>query len=156
MRLLQGSTRSTCPCTVTTYWVLLMIRRSHVIKRLEFVITSSYIYIYSWRTFFLFFQAFADHSDLVARRMGFIPIPLGVVMIKVLTRCVTIDGRLASIILLLFAFTCLVTLKTVNLVYILGRACKLIDLHKTVCDLYIYPATKCLLIFSRIKIEFCF
>lgn len=66
--------------------------------------------------------------------MGFIPIPLGVVMIKVLTRCVSIDGRLASIILLLFTFTCLVTLKTVNLVYILGRACKLIDLHKTVCE----------------------
>lgn len=65
--------------------------------------------------------------------MGFIPIPLGVVMIKVLTRCVSIDGRLASIILLLFTFTCLVTLKIVNLVYILGRACKLIEFHKTVC-----------------------
>ncbi|KAL4142554.1 hypothetical protein QTP88_004993 [Uroleucon formosanum] len=76
-------------------------------------------------------KAFTDHSDLVARRMGFIPIPLGVVMIKVLTRCVSIDGRLASIILLIFTFTCLVTLKIVNLVYILGRACKLIDFHKT-------------------------
>ncbi|CAH1716857.1 protein TAPT1 homolog [Aphis gossypii] len=76
-------------------------------------------------------KAFTDHSDLVARRMGFIPIPLGVVMIKVLTRCVSIDGRLASIILLLFTFTCLVTLKIVNLIYILGKACKLIDLHKT-------------------------
>jgi len=57
-------------------------------------------------------------------------------MIKVLTRCVSIDGRLASIILLLFTFTCLVTLKIVNLVYILGRACKLIDLHKTVCEYF--------------------
>lgn len=65
--------------------------------------------------------------------MGFIPIPLGVVIIKVLTRCVSIDGRLASIILLLFTFMCLVTLKIVNLVYILGRACKLIDVHKLVC-----------------------
>ncbi|XP_025197787.1 protein TAPT1 homolog [Melanaphis sacchari] len=76
-------------------------------------------------------KAFTDHSDLVARRMGFIPIPLGVVMIKVLTRCVSIDGRLASIILLMFTFTCLVTLKIVNLVYILGKACKLIEFHKT-------------------------
>ncbi|VVC32138.1 Tapt1 family [Cinara cedri] len=75
-------------------------------------------------------KAFADHSDLVARRMGFIPIPLGVVMIKVLTRCVFIDGRFASIILLLFAFICLITVKIVNLVYILGKACKLIDFHK--------------------------
>lgn len=75
-------------------------------------------------------KAFTDHSDLVARRLGFIPIPLGVVMFKVLTRCVSIDGRLASVILLLFTFTCLVTLKIVNLVYILGKACKLIDFHK--------------------------
>ncbi|XP_050543590.1 protein TAPT1 homolog [Daktulosphaira vitifoliae] len=76
-------------------------------------------------------KAFTDHSDLVARRMGFIPIPLGVVMIKVLTRCISIDGRLASILLLLFTFICLITLKIVNLIYILGRACKLIDFHKT-------------------------
>lgn len=78
------------------------------------------------------FQAFTDHSDLVARRMGFIPIPLGVVMIKVLSRCVSFDGRLACMVLLLFTFTCLVTLKVVNLVYILGKACKLIEFHKTV------------------------
>lgn len=65
--------------------------------------------------------------------MGFIPIPLGVVIIKVLTRCVSIDGRLASIVLLFFTFTCLITLKIVNLVYILGRACRLIDFHKMVC-----------------------
>lgn len=83
---------------------------------------------------YLNFQAFTDHSDLVARRMGFIPIPLGVVMIKVLSRCVFFDWRLPCIILLLFTFTCLITLKIVNLIYILGRACKLIELHKTVSN----------------------
>ncbi|XP_060847487.1 protein TAPT1 homolog [Rhopalosiphum padi] len=76
-------------------------------------------------------KGFSDNSDLVARRMGFIPIPLGVVIIKILTRCVSFDELLVSIILLLSIFICLFTLKIVNLVYILGRASKLIDLHKT-------------------------
>ncbi|XP_025191726.1 protein TAPT1 homolog [Melanaphis sacchari] len=76
-------------------------------------------------------KAVSDHSDLVARRMGFIPIPLGVVIIKVLIRCVYFDELLVSIILLLSIFICLFTLKIVNLAYILGRATKLIDLCKT-------------------------
>lgn len=104
---------------------------SHAIKRYKLI--TCFIVKFIFKNY-LNFQAFTDHSDLVARRMGFIPIPLGVVMIKVLTRCVSFDWRLPCIILLLFAFTCLITLKIVNLVYILGKACKLIDSHKTVCD----------------------
>ncbi|KAF0758972.1 protein TAPT1 [Aphis craccivora] len=76
-------------------------------------------------------KAFSDHSDVVARRMGLIPIPLGVVITKVLIRCVPFDELLMSIIILLSIFTCLFTFKIVNLVYILGRASKLTDLHKT-------------------------
>jgi len=63
--------------------------------------------------------------------MGFIPIPLGVVIIKVLSRCMSIDGQLVSIILLLAAFICVVTLKILNLVYIIGRAYKMINFNKT-------------------------
>lgn len=37
-------------------------------------------------------HAFSDHSDLVARRMGFIPLPLGVVITRVLVHAVKIDG----------------------------------------------------------------
>eukprot|EP00102_Acyrthosiphon_pisum_P004048 XP_001947211.1 PREDICTED: protein TAPT1 homolog [Acyrthosiphon pisum] len=77
-------------------------------------------------------KAFTDHSDSVARRMGFIPIPLGVVIIKVLTRCVSIDGQLVSIVILLSTLACVATLKIVNLVYIIGRACKMINLDKTI------------------------
>ncbi|XP_060860281.1 protein TAPT1 homolog [Metopolophium dirhodum] len=77
-------------------------------------------------------KAFTDHSDSVARRMGFIPIPLGVVIIKVLTRCVSIDGQLVSIVLLLSILTCVTILKIVNLVYIIGRACKMINHDKTI------------------------
>lgn len=36
--------------------------------------------------------AFSDHSDLVARRMGFIPLPLGVVITRVLVHAVKVDG----------------------------------------------------------------
>ncbi|KAI8421786.1 hypothetical protein MSG28_009746 [Choristoneura fumiferana] len=38
-------------------------------------------------------HAFSDHSDLVARRMGFIPLPLGVVITRVLVHAVKIDGE---------------------------------------------------------------
>ncbi|GBP71083.1 Protein TAPT1 homolog [Eumeta japonica] len=37
--------------------------------------------------------AFSDHSDLVARRMGFIPLPLGVVITRVLLQAIKIDGE---------------------------------------------------------------
>lgn len=36
--------------------------------------------------------AFSDHSDLVARRMGFIPLPLGVVITRVMIQAMKIDG----------------------------------------------------------------
>lgn len=36
--------------------------------------------------------AFSDHSDLVARRMGFIPLPLGVVITRVIIQALKIDG----------------------------------------------------------------
>lgn len=40
--------------------------------------------------------AFSDHSDLVARRMGFIPLPLGVVITRVLVHAVKIDGSVLN------------------------------------------------------------
>lgn len=74
-------------------------------------------------------HAFSDHSDLVARRMGFIPLPLGVVMIRVLTSAIHIEG-IASMILTVLAGTCLYSFRVGNSLYILGKACNLINQHK--------------------------
>ena len=63
--------------------------------------------------FFLFIlQAFSDHSDSVSRRMGFIPLPLGVVMIRVIGTAVRAHTY-GSIIIFMLAYFCLVTFRYV-------------------------------------------
>nr|CAD7393305.1 unnamed protein product [Timema cristinae] len=74
-------------------------------------------------------HAFSDHSDLVARRMGFIPLPLGVVMVRVLGHAVSLDNP-ASIILLVLAYSCLASFRVLNSILMLGRACDLIAEHQ--------------------------
>lgn len=73
--------------------------------------------------------AFSDPSDLIARRMGFIPLPLGVAMGRVLCTTVTPSARPANLILLLLAYFILVALRVLNSLVILGKACDLISSH---------------------------
>ncbi|XP_046385644.1 protein TAPT1 homolog isoform X2 [Ischnura elegans] len=75
-------------------------------------------------------HAFSDHSDLVARRMGFIPLPLGVVMVRVLAHAIRIEGP-AAIALLLLSYLCLASFRVLNGLVILGKACDLISQHRT-------------------------
>ena len=56
------------------------------------------------------FQAFSDHSDLVSRRMGFIPLPLGVVVIRVVSSAVRFDGP-AAIVVAILSYLCLLTFR---------------------------------------------
>ncbi|VEN40772.1 unnamed protein product [Callosobruchus maculatus] len=74
-------------------------------------------------------HAFSDHSDLVARRMGFIPLPLGVVMIRVLIHSIRIDD-VPSVIVFIIGYLCLGSFKISNSLLILGKACDLISQHK--------------------------
>lgn len=74
-------------------------------------------------------HAFSDHSDLVARRMGFIPLPLGVVMIRVLGNAIHLEG-LASFVIFIIAYLCLYTFRILNGLIILGKACDFISQHK--------------------------
>ncbi|EFN63552.1 Protein TAPT1-like protein [Camponotus floridanus] len=71
--------------------------------------------------------AVSDPSDLVARRMGFIPLPLGVAMARVLCTTLTPSARPANIILLLLAYLILVALRILNSLIILGKACDIIS-----------------------------
>uniref|UniRef100_A0A1B6D317 Protein TAPT1 homolog n=1 Tax=Clastoptera arizonana TaxID=38151 RepID=A0A1B6D317_9HEMI len=76
-------------------------------------------------------NAFTDHSDLVARRMGFIPLPLGVVMVRVLGNAVKIQGGTA-ITLAALGYCCLASFKILNNILLLGKACDLIYQHQQV------------------------
>ncbi|CAG9537891.1 unnamed protein product [Cercopithifilaria johnstoni] len=67
-------------------------------------------------------KAFSDYSDQVSRRMGFIPIPLTILLIRVITQ--TFDFTITSV-QLIFCLTwlLLLTLKIVNGIVVLGKAC---------------------------------
>lgn len=75
--------------------------------------------------------AFSDPSDLVARRMSFIPLPLGVAMARVLCTTLTPSARPANIILLLLAYLILMALRILNSLIILGKACDIISHTQT-------------------------
>lgn len=74
-------------------------------------------------------HAFSDHSDLVARRMGFIPFPLGVVLIKALYSAVPIENT-ASVLLIVMAFVTLISCRILNTICALGKACDLMETHQ--------------------------
>lgn len=74
-------------------------------------------------------HAFSDHSDLVARRMGFIPFPLGVVLLKTLYTAVTIDN-IPALLLIGLAYVALVLCRVVNTICALGKACDLMHAHQ--------------------------
>ena len=61
--------------------------------------------------------------------MGFIPLPLGVVMVRVLGHALHLDGP-ASILLLTVSYFCLASFRILNSIVILGKACDLISQHQ--------------------------
>lgn len=74
-------------------------------------------------------HAFSDHSDLVSRRMGFIPYPLGIVLIKALYTAITFDS-FAAVVLFAVAYVTLLTCRILNTICALGKACDLMQKHQ--------------------------
>ena len=74
--------------------------------------------------------AFSDHSDIVTRRMGFIPLPIGVVMLRVVYTSVKTHNPGAWAVAVV-GYLCLLTFRILGSIVILGKACDLIDEHKT-------------------------
>ncbi|KAM9856593.1 transmembrane anterior posterior transformation protein 1 homolog isoform 1-T1 [Aulostomus maculatus] len=67
-------------------------------------------------------NAYTDYSDSVSRRMGFIPLPLALLLIRVVTSSVKIQGSLSFMCVLLFYFG-MITLKVLNSIVLLGTSC---------------------------------
>lgn len=63
--------------------------------------------------------------------MGFIPLPLGVVILHVLRLVVSIQG-VPEYVLLALGYFCLVTARILNNILILGKACNYIEQHQKV------------------------
>ncbi|KAM7009111.1 transmembrane anterior posterior transformation protein 1 homolog [Tautogolabrus adspersus] len=67
-------------------------------------------------------NAYTDYSDSVSRRMGFIPLPLALLLIRVVMSSVKIQGSLSFMCVLLF-YLGMITLKVLNSIVLLGRSC---------------------------------
>ncbi|XP_061574686.1 transmembrane anterior posterior transformation protein 1 homolog [Cololabis saira] len=70
-------------------------------------------------------NAYTDYSDSVSRRMGFIPLPLALLLIRVVTSSVKIQGSLSVMCVLLF-YLGMITLKVLNSIVLLGTSCTLV------------------------------
>nr|XP_023648050.1 transmembrane anterior posterior transformation protein 1 homolog [Paramormyrops kingsleyae] len=66
--------------------------------------------------------AYTDYSDSVARRMGFIPLPLAVLLIRVVLSCWKAEGTLSYLCLILF-FMGMMSLKVLNSIILVGKSC---------------------------------
>ncbi|XP_064600982.1 transmembrane anterior posterior transformation protein 1 homolog [Liolophura sinensis] len=73
--------------------------------------------------------AFTDHSDLVSRRMTFTPLPLACLVIHIVSKSVKVSGWV-GVAIFVVGYFCLITLKLLTSIIILGRACELIRQHK--------------------------
>ena len=67
-------------------------------------------------------HAFSDHSDIVSRRMGFIPLPLSVVIIRVIGTAVK-GNSAGTLFIFILGYLCLVSLRVLCSIVILGKAC---------------------------------
>lgn len=76
-------------------------------------------------------RAYADHSDLVSRRMGFIPLPLAVLVLRVCASSLTITWWQGYLCLLLL-YLCLLTAKTIINIVSLGESCKIIETQREI------------------------
>ena len=88
--------------------------------------------------------AFSDPSDLVARRIGFIPLPLGVAMGRVLCTTVTPSSKPINILLFIIAYFTLVSLRVIISLFILGKATTLISIYKSsnIDEIFKKPVSK--------------
>ncbi|XP_064465903.1 transmembrane anterior posterior transformation protein 1 homolog [Ornithodoros turicata] len=74
-------------------------------------------------------NAYSDHSDLVSRRMGFIPLPLGALLLRIIGGSVHVNGLL-GVIIAIIVYLCLLTFKILINLLLMGRACTLIEQHR--------------------------
>ncbi|XP_078071235.1 transmembrane anterior posterior transformation protein 1 homolog isoform X2 [Mustelus asterias] len=85
-------------------------------------------------------NAYTDYSDTVSRRMGFIPLPLAVLLSRVITSSTKIQGALAIVSLLVFYFG-LIALKVLNSIVLLGKSCQYVKEAKMEEKLFQTPPT---------------
>ena len=75
-------------------------------------------------------DAFSDHSDQVSRRMGFVPLPLSILVIRIVLQIVQ-DWQHTDFIVLAVIYVFLLTLKILNSIVLLGQACNYVQTYES-------------------------
>ncbi|VDN56074.1 unnamed protein product [Dracunculus medinensis] len=76
-------------------------------------------------------DAFSDYSDQVSRRMGFIPIPLTIMFVRVLTQSFSFN-TMPAIFLFGLAWILLFIIKVFNGIVLLGKACEHVNEYRDI------------------------
>lgn len=74
-------------------------------------------------------NALTDHSDLLSRQMGFIPIPLFCLLFRIFYQSIKYSNLL-FIVNLILGYICLVTLKLCFGIILCGLSCRMIENYK--------------------------
>uniref|UniRef100_A0A8D0L8K7 Transmembrane anterior posterior transformation 1 n=1 Tax=Sphenodon punctatus TaxID=8508 RepID=A0A8D0L8K7_SPHPU len=85
-------------------------------------------------------NAYTDYSDSVSRIIGFIPLPLAVLLIRVVTSSIKVQGVLAYACVVLF-YCGLISLKVLNSIVLLGKSCQYVKEAKMEDKLFNPPPT---------------
>lgn len=71
-------------------------------------------------------HAFTDYSDQVCRRLGFTPLPLLCLLVRTYSKSIPMVGYISYILLAIF-YCCLVSLKLLTSIILLGVGCRLLE-----------------------------
>jgi hypothetical protein len=85
-------------------------------------------------------QAFIDYSDLVSRRMGFTPIPLAVLLLRICTKSFKVSGYTGTGILILL-YLWYVPSWILFEGSLFGYICDILELCRLFCDIHWYSST---------------
>lgn len=75
-------------------------------------------------------NAFSDHSDLISRRMGFIPLPLGCLLYRTVNQSIRVPSHMIGLIVLVLTYLCMISFKVFNSIVLFGKACEYVNVAK--------------------------
>ncbi|ODM96279.1 Protein TAPT1 [Orchesella cincta] len=76
------------------------------------------------------YGGFGDYSDVVGRRLGFVPLPLAIVLIRVISPMWRINSNVVGVVVLsILGYVALASFRVLNLIVLVGKAVRIIDEH---------------------------
>ncbi|XP_070539868.1 transmembrane anterior posterior transformation protein 1 homolog [Ptychodera flava] len=75
-------------------------------------------------------DAFSDHSDLVSRRMGFVPLPLSCLLFRTVWQSIKLPQNTVSAVIIILCYLTLTSFKVLTSIVLFGKACEYVKYAK--------------------------